>query len=92
MWGEILEELQRQVTRPSYETWLRDTELIALKGNSAIVAAPNTLVAEMLEQRMYSLMVQAMARVTNNDAIELELVVLTDDYSPNEASHLTEIG
>ena len=67
------------MTRPSYETWLRDTELIALKGNSAIVAAPNTFVAEMLEQRMYSLMVQAAARVLNNDDIELEFVVLATE-------------
>ena len=67
------------MTRPSYETWLRDTELIALKGNSAIVTAPNTFVAEMLEQRMYSLMVQAAARVLNNEDIELEFVVLATE-------------
>ena len=67
------------MTRPSYETWLRDTELIALKGNSAIVTAPNTFVAEMLEQRMCSLMIQAAARVLNNEDIELEFVVLATE-------------
>ena len=67
------------MTRPSYETWLRDTELIALKGNSAIVTAPNTFVAEMLGQRMCSLMIQAAARVLNNEDIELEFVVLATE-------------
>ena len=85
MWGEILGELQLQVTRPSYETWLKDTELVALEANTAFIAAPNSFVAEMLEQRMYSLMIQATRRVMNNENIGLEFVVLTTEESHNGA-------
>ena len=65
VWSAVLGELQLQVTRPSYETWLKDTVGIASEDGEFTVGTPNAFVAEMLEQRMYSLIAQAMERVTN---------------------------
>ena len=64
VWQAVLGELQVQVTRPSYETWLKDTVGLAHQNGEFIVGTPNSFVAEMLEQRMYSLISQAMERVT----------------------------
>jgi chromosomal replication initiator protein len=64
VWEAVLGELQLQVTRPSYETWLKGTVGVALEDGEFVVGAPNAFVAEMLEQRMYSLISQAMERVT----------------------------
>ena len=65
VWETALGHLQLQVTRPSYETWLKDTVGIAHHDGEFVVGTPNTFVAEMLEQRMYSLISQAMERVTS---------------------------
>ena len=65
VWEAALGELQLQVTRPSYETWLKGTVGIAHHDGEFVVGTPSTFVAEMLEQRMYSLISHTMERVTN---------------------------
>ena len=83
VWEAVLGELQIQVTRPSYETWLKDTIGIAKERGEFIVGTPNAFVAEMLEQRMYSLISQAMERVTNSRS-EVRFQVLPVDSAPSE--------
>lgn len=64
IWSAVLGELQMQVTRPSYETWLKGTVGIAQQDGEFVVGTPNAFVAEMLEQRMYSLISQTVERIT----------------------------
>ena len=67
LWGAVLGQLQLQVTRPSYQTWLKDTVGLTYTDGEFLVGTPNAFVAEMLEQRMYSLISQAMESVTHRD-------------------------
>jgi chromosomal replication initiator protein len=75
VWKAVLGELQLQVPRPSYETWLKDTVGLALEDGELIVGTPNAFVAEMLEQRMYALVSQAVERVTRTDDIDIQFHV-----------------
>ena len=59
----MLGDLQLRVTRPSYETWLKDTVGVSNSAEEFVVGAPNAFVAEMLDQRMYSLICGALERV-----------------------------
>ena len=81
----MLEQLKQTVTRPSYETWLKDTRCIGIDGATIFIEAPNPFVAELLETRMYSLISSELRDVLGQD-IEIEFVVLV----PGES--LTEIG
>lgn len=65
VWERALDDLQIQVTRPTFETWLKQTTGVAVSDASFVVGAPNAFVAEMLEQRMSSLIAQAVERQTN---------------------------
>lgn len=82
VWEAALGHLQMQVTRPSYETWLKGTVGVAQRDGEFIVGTPNAFVAEMLEQRMYSLISQAMERVTK-DHIDVRFQVLPQSASAN---------
>ena len=62
LWEAVLGELQLQVARPSYETWLRGTVGLAHENGEFVIGTPSTFVAEMLEQRMYSLICQAVEK------------------------------
>ena len=84
VWEATLGQLQLQVTRPSYETWLKGTVGVAYRDGHFVVGTPNAFVAEMLEQRMYSLISQAMERVTKGQ-IELEFHVLPTEAAPNQS-------
>ena len=59
LWNKALGAIQLKVTRPSYETWLKDTVGLGIAGNTLVVGVPNEMVSEMLEMRMYSLIQQA---------------------------------
>ena len=78
MWEAVLGALQLQVTRPSYVTWLKDTVGLSLRDGRFTVGTPNTFVAEMLEQRMYSLISQAAQRVVKG-SVELQFEVVAKD-------------
>jgi chromosomal replication initiator protein len=65
VWEAVLGELQLQVTRPSYQTWLKNTLGLSLSDGTLEVGTPSAFVAETLEQRMYSLISQAAERVAH---------------------------
>ena len=65
VWKAVLGKLEVQITRPSYETWLKGTIGIAFDNGSLLVRTPNTFVSEMLEQRMYTLISRALEQVTS---------------------------
>ena len=62
-WEAALGRLQLQVTRPSYDTWLRDTVGVELDGRSLVVGVPTTFAAEWLGRRMHVLIEAAVASV-----------------------------
>ena len=45
LWEAALGQLQLQVTRPNYETWLRDTIGVSLDGSTFTVCVPTDFVA-----------------------------------------------
>ena len=49
VWQAVLGKLQLQVSRPSYETWLRGTVGVTHGNGEFVVGAPNAFVAEMLD-------------------------------------------
>ncbi len=49
LWEAVLGDLQMHVTRPNFETWLKNTVGIAFRDGEFVVGAPNAFVAEMLE-------------------------------------------
>lgn len=62
-WNDVLALLQLQVTRPTFETWLRNTRCLGLTHEVATILVPNTYTMEMLNQRMYSLIIHAAQQV-----------------------------
>jgi chromosomal replication initiator protein len=63
MWEATLGRLELQVTRPSFDTWLRGTVGISVQGGSLMVGVPTPFAAEWLEQRMQGLIETAVAAV-----------------------------
>ena len=63
LWSAVLGDLEMQVTRPSFDTWLKSTTGVEASEDALVVGAPNTFVAEMLERRMHRLILDAVERV-----------------------------
>ncbi|MBI2914191.1 MAG: chromosomal replication initiator protein DnaA, partial [Chloroflexi bacterium] len=63
IWNVALGQLQIRVTRPNYDTWLKDTVGLEIANSHFIVGAPNEFVKEWLCTRMRSLVSQTVAGI-----------------------------
>ena len=55
LWETALGQLELQVTRPNYETWLRETVGLRIEHNRFVVGAPSDFAVVWLESRLNSL-------------------------------------
>ena len=74
LWAAVLGQLQVQVTKPNFDTWLKHTSGLSFQNGEFVVGTPNAFVAEMLEQRMYSLVAQGIEGVVGAD-VEVRFAV-----------------
>ena len=83
LWAAVLGQLQMQVTKPNFDTWLKHTSGLAYADGEFVVGTPNAFVAEMLEQRMYSLIAQTVESVVEAE-VEVRFAVESAWVEPSE--------
>jgi chromosomal replication initiator protein len=66
IWEAALGELQVQVSKPNYDTWLKDTKGISFESELFTVATPNTFAAEWLQNRLLSLIKNCLANIVGH--------------------------
>lgn len=52
LWRQVLSQLQLQMTRGTFDTWVKDTRLIAREGSKFTVAVSNGFAKDWLENRL----------------------------------------
>ncbi len=67
LWEAALGELQMQVSRANYRTWLEKTRGLAYDNGHIIIGVPNTFVAEYLEHNQRSLIEKTLAGLVQSD-------------------------
>ena len=65
IWEAALGELQLQVSKPNYKTWLGKTVGLSFQGNQFVIGVPNTFVAEYLDQNLHSLIEKTLIGMTH---------------------------
>ena len=86
-WKAVLGVLQLQVSRPIYDTWLRNTIGVSMDGDVLTVEVPTSFSSEWLEQRMYHLIQKTATKVAET-AMEVQFRVAGGDavaQAPEEA-------
>jgi chromosomal replication initiator protein len=63
LWQAALGQLQLQVTRPNYETWLRDTSGLNLDDGVFTIGVPTDFIAEWLNNRLHDLIAKTLAGI-----------------------------
>ena len=64
VWRAVLGELQLQLPRATFETWLKQTEGVACDGQSFIVEVPTPFAVAWLERRMYQSIQKTVEKIT----------------------------
>ncbi len=74
IWESTLGELQLQVNKPNYKTWLEKTVGLSLQDNQFVVGVPSTFVAEYLDKNQRSLIEKTLIAITRRNINVLFLV------------------
>jgi len=67
IWETALGELQIQVNKPNYETWLKDTVGLSYHNNCFTIGVPTTFVGEWLNKHLRSLITKTLVSITDAD-------------------------
>lgn len=51
LWDQVLLQMEKKVSKPSYETWLKSTKATAIQGDTLTITAPNEFARDWLEGR-----------------------------------------
>ena len=73
-WKAVLGDLQLQVSKPIYETWLKDTVGLSIADNIITVGVPTPFAMEWLERRMYQPIQETVQKVTT-ESLEVRFQV-----------------
>ena len=65
VWRAVLGELQLQLPRPTFETWLKHTEGISQDGQTLVVEVPTPFAVAWLERRMYQSIQKTVEKITH---------------------------
>ena len=63
IWNTALGQLQLHVTRPNYDTWLKDTEGLRVEPGHFVIGVPTEFIREWLGTRMRSLVSQTVGHI-----------------------------
>ncbi|HEX2173811.1 MAG TPA: chromosomal replication initiator protein DnaA [Dehalococcoidia bacterium] len=74
VWQAALGELQLQVSKANYTTWLKDTQLISYEDGLFVIGAPTAFATEWLENRLQSLVKKTLISITGR-TVDVRFVV-----------------
>ena len=74
VWQAALGQLELEIPRPNFETWLKDTSAKSLEGDTLVVTTPSAFAAEALEQRLSAIISRVVERVAER-SLDVEFAV-----------------
>jgi chromosomal replication initiator protein len=91
VWDTALGQLQLQVTRPNYDTWLKDTVGLAAENGSFIVGTPNDFVSEWLSAKMGPVIAKTVGGILGRE-VSLKFQVVAPKTNGNGNGHDPDVA
>ncbi|MDP4038551.1 MAG: chromosomal replication initiator protein DnaA [bacterium] len=66
LWQAVLGELEVSLSKANYKTWFKNTNLLEVCGDTAIISVPNIFTKEWIEKKYHSQIFEALARLIDN--------------------------
>jgi len=67
IWSRTLDILKDELSRPSFETWLKSTKLLEIDENDIFIEVPNEFAKDWLETRYYNLIKNTVQLILNRE-------------------------
>ncbi|OCL28437.1 chromosomal replication initiation protein DnaA [Orenia metallireducens] len=66
IWQSTLDNIEDQLSKPSFETWFKPTEILAIQNNTIIIEVPNEFAKDWLKTKYSNLIKETLIKITNN--------------------------
>lgn len=74
LWQQVLSIIQRKISKPSFDTWLKSTKAVSFQENTLTISTPNNFIQEWLENRYIKLITLTVFECIDRQ-IELRIVI-----------------
>ena len=83
IWRTALGELQLQMTRPTFDTWLKNTRAISYEDGTLIIGTHNAYAKDWLENRLMSIIKRTLTSIVDR-TVEVRFVLDVKTLSEND--------
>lgn len=90
VWQKSLDILQKELSKPSFETWLKATNLIARQDNTIVIAVPNEFAKEWLESR-YTNLIKNTLQMVINEEVEVVFVISQQENAKSKSKKAARV-
>lgn len=74
LWSQSLGKIEKKISKPSFETWLKSTKAHMLQGDILTVTAPNEFARDWLEERYSHLIAGVLLELTGEE-LEVKFII-----------------
>ncbi|MEH6993523.1 chromosomal replication initiator protein DnaA [Neobacillus drentensis] len=67
LWNAALANIEKKISKPSYDTWLKSTKAHSLQGDLLVITAPNEFARDWLEERYSQLIAGILYEITGEE-------------------------
>lgn len=89
-WQAAVGQLQMEMPKAAYDTWVRGAELLTYEDGSFVIGVPNAFARDWLHNRLSSTITRRLSGVMNR-TVDVRFVVWQDQQVPTPQSDIDEI-
>jgi chromosomal replication initiator protein len=83
LWQAALDDLERNLSRANFETWLRNTRVVEFEDDCATIGAPNSFAVEQLRNK-FAIPIQQTLSVIAGRPIAVKFSLIQSERRPEE--------
>ncbi|PFO03072.1 chromosomal replication initiator protein [Neobacillus bataviensis] len=74
LWNAALGNIEKKISKPSFDTWLKSTKAHSLQGNLLVITAPNEFARDWLEER-YSQLISGILYEITGEELSVKFII-----------------
>ncbi|PKG25882.1 chromosomal replication initiator protein DnaA [Cytobacillus horneckiae] len=74
LWQKTLANIEKKISKPSFDTWLKSTKAHSLQGDTLVIKAPNEFARDWLEER-YSPLISGILEELTGEKLEVKFII-----------------
>jgi len=86
LWNAALANIEKKISKPSFDTWLKSTKAHSLQGNLLVITAPNEFARDWLEERYSQLISEILYEITGEELSVKFIIPQNQNESENDVA------